>query len=36
MIGLAARFRRALYDRGLLKPERLPRPVVSVGNLSVG
>jgi tetraacyldisaccharide 4'-kinase len=36
MIGLAARLRRALYDRGILEAERLPRPVVSIGNLSVG
>lgn len=28
--------RRALYRNGLLRPRRLPRPVVSVGNISVG
>jgi len=28
------RLRRALYRRGLLKSRRLPRPVVSVGNLA--
>jgi tetraacyldisaccharide 4'-kinase len=28
--------RNALYDRGLLKQRRLDRPVISVGNLSVG
>ena len=28
--------RNALYDHGVLKQQRLPRPVVSVGNLSVG
>src|SRR5205807_8623332 len=30
------RLRRALYRRGVLKPRRLPRPVISVGNLAVG
>lgn len=30
------RLRRALYRRGILKSKRLPRPVVSVGNLSAG
>jgi len=30
------RLRRALYRRGLLKSRRLPRPVVSVGNLAAG
>jgi len=30
------RLRRALYRRGLLKSKRLPRPVVSVGNLAAG
>jgi tetraacyldisaccharide 4'-kinase len=33
---MAARVRRALYDRRILTAERLPRPVVSIGNLSVG
>ncbi|HEY5997607.1 MAG TPA: tetraacyldisaccharide 4'-kinase, partial [Candidatus Deferrimicrobiaceae bacterium] len=33
---MAARLRRALYDRGILKGETLPRPVISIGNLSVG
>lgn len=28
--------RRALYRNGLVRPRRLPRPVVSVGNISVG
>ena len=28
--------RNALYDRGVLKQRRLLRPVISVGNLSVG
>jgi len=30
------RLRRALYRRGVLKPRRLPRPVISVGNLAAG
>jgi tetraacyldisaccharide 4'-kinase len=30
------RLRRALYRRGILKSRRLPRPVISVGNLSAG
>jgi len=30
------RLRRALYRRGLFKGKRLPRPVVSVGNLAAG
>lgn len=30
------RARRALYRRGLLKSKRLPRPVISVGNLAAG
>lgn len=30
------RFRRGLYRRGILKPRHLSRPVVSIGNLSVG
>ncbi len=33
--GLLA-FRQALYDRGLLKSRRLPCPVISVGNVTVG
>lgn len=36
MIGLYARARRTLYRSGVLRAKRLPRPVVSVGNLSVG
>ncbi len=28
--------RNALYDRGVLKERRLRRPVISVGNISVG
>jgi tetraacyldisaccharide 4'-kinase len=30
------RMRRALYRRGILKAKRLPRPVISIGNLAVG
>ena len=30
------RMRRALYRTGFLQPARLPRPVISVGNLSAG
>lgn len=30
------RARRSLYRAGLLRPRRLPRPVVSIGNLSTG
>lgn len=30
------RSRRALYRLGLLRPERLPRPVISVGNRALG
>lgn len=33
---LAVAARNAAYDRGLLRPRRLPRPVVSVGNLAAG
>jgi tetraacyldisaccharide 4'-kinase len=34
--GLGSRSRRRLYDRGWLAPQRLPAPVLSVGNLTVG
>ncbi|MEA2414768.1 MAG: tetraacyldisaccharide 4-kinase [Thermoanaerobaculia bacterium] len=30
------RVRRALYRRGILKSKRLPRPVISIGNLAAG
>jgi tetraacyldisaccharide 4'-kinase len=30
------RLYRALYRRGVLKPKRLPKPVISVGNIAVG
>jgi tetraacyldisaccharide 4'-kinase len=30
------RLRRGLYRRGILKSKRLPRPVISIGNLSAG
>ncbi len=36
MIGTLARARRALYSWGAFRRESLPRPVVSVGNLTVG
>jgi tetraacyldisaccharide 4'-kinase len=36
MFGAAVGLRNALYDRGLLKINRLSRPVVSIGNISVG
>jgi tetraacyldisaccharide 4'-kinase len=36
VFGAATRARAALYGRGLLRVERLTRPVVSVGNLAVG
>src|SRR3979411_61827 len=32
----ATALRNTLFDRGILKSQRLHRPVVSVGNLSVG
>jgi tetraacyldisaccharide 4'-kinase len=34
--GIGARGRRELYSRGVLTARRLPAPVVSVGNLTVG
>ena len=34
--GQVTRLRVALYERGLLKQKRLNRPVISVGNLTVG
>ncbi|HBO70027.1 MAG TPA: tetraacyldisaccharide 4'-kinase [Deltaproteobacteria bacterium] len=36
MIGLYARARRMLHRSGVFRAKRLPRPVISVGNLSVG
>lgn len=36
MIGPFASFRRALYRSGVFRAEALPRPVISVGNLTVG
>ncbi|MGA7564015.1 MAG: tetraacyldisaccharide 4'-kinase [Desulfobaccales bacterium] len=36
LYGLGARTRRALYAGSLLRARRLPAPVVSVGNLTVG
>ncbi len=36
LFGLGVLARNALYDRGILRGQRLQGPVVSVGNLSVG
>ncbi len=36
MIGTVARWRRALHRKGVLRSGSLPRPVVSLGNLTVG
>jgi tetraacyldisaccharide 4'-kinase len=36
LYGLGARARRRLYDRGWRQPQRLPAPVLSLGNLVVG
>jgi tetraacyldisaccharide 4'-kinase len=36
LYGLGAGLRRTLYARGLLRIKKLPAPVVSVGNLTVG
>ncbi len=36
IFGASARIRRLLHGAGILSPERLPRPVLCVGNLSVG
>jgi len=34
--GAVMRLRKAAYDAGLLRTHRLPKPVVSVGNITVG
>lgn len=36
LYGLGAELRRALFDLGVLRPERVPVPVVSVGGLTAG
>lgn len=36
MLKLINRARRALYRAGVLKGKRLPRPVISIGNLAMG
>ena len=36
LYAFALRFRAGLYRYGLLKTERLPRPVISIGNITVG
>lgn len=33
---LVNRMRRALYRGGILKPKKLPKPVISIGNLAAG
>jgi len=34
--GAAVAVRNGLYDRGIIRKEKLPRPVISVGNITVG
>ena len=36
LYGAAVRTRLAAYERGLLRTARLPKPVISVGNITVG
>ncbi len=36
LLGILIRLRNGLYDTGLLVPDRLPVPVISVGGLTVG
>lgn len=36
LYGIATAARNKLYDRGILKSHKLSRPVISVGNISVG
>ena len=36
LYGIATAARNNLYDRGILKSRKLSRPVISVGNISVG
>ncbi len=36
IFGVGVRAKNALYDRGVLKSQRLQGPVISIGNLSVG
>lgn len=36
LFGLGVSLRNTLYDRGIFKVHRLARPVVSIGNISVG
>jgi len=36
LFGAGVAFRNALYDRGALETHKLARPVVSIGNISVG
>lgn len=36
IFGMGVRVRNTLYDRGIFKSHRLARPVISIGNISVG
>lgn len=36
LYGIATAVRNNLYDRGILKAQKLSRPVISIGNISVG
>src|SRR3954467_11157687 len=36
LFGIGVRTRNALYDRSLIRSQRLRGPVISIGNLSVG
>lgn len=36
LYGLAVQLRNAAYDHGLLRTEKLPRPLISLGNITVG
>ena len=36
LYGIATATRNSLYDRGILKSHKLSRPVISIGNISVG
>lgn len=36
IFGIVVRLRNSFYDRGILKSRSLTRPVISIGNLSVG
>jgi len=36
LYGMAVRIRNTLYERSLIKSQALPRPVVAIGNITVG